>query len=253
MNVKQEINNLKQFSNLNELNVVCAGLYNHGKSSLLNMLVDDFNEMTFKVADKRETSSIKEIKKDNLLFVDTPGLDALNKDDDVVSKAIKYRDVVMFVHNVATGELVKNEIEFIKNLKKEYGENVIIVLSRIDQVSEEILYEIENKIKEQLKGIFYEVKIYKVSVKRYKKGKFENKQLLVQKSGVEKLKNDLFSLNTNVRKNRIKQLKSQIEIYVNKEKEKITQQISKIKKDKEELKADIEADIKKIVNNIKSI
>ena len=39
--------------------VTCMGLYNHGKSTLLNTLVKDFEHQTFKTADVRETSKIK--------------------------------------------------------------------------------------------------------------------------------------------------------------------------------------------------
>ena len=35
--------------------IVVFGLYNHGKSTLLNQLIGDYNNGTFKVADTRET------------------------------------------------------------------------------------------------------------------------------------------------------------------------------------------------------
>ena len=52
----EEIGKLSQNASDQEIRVTCIGLYNGGKSSLLNVLIGDFEEITFKVADVRETA-----------------------------------------------------------------------------------------------------------------------------------------------------------------------------------------------------
>jgi len=230
------INRFNEFKNSEALNIICVGLYNHGKSSLLNVLMDDLDKKTFRVADKRETSEVKEVRKGNKVFVDTPGLDALGEDDKKVKEAIKFRDIVLFVHNVATGELARNEIEFLEELKNEYGKNIYVILSRIDQIDEETLKKTEEKIKSQIKDL----EVFKVSVNRYIKGKKENKQLLLKKSGVEELKNKLNSLNFEaVRKERVEKLKNKILKDIEIKREKLLQKLEKIRKRKNEIKNNI--------------
>ena len=51
-----EIERLESNLKKNEINITCIGLYNHGKSSLLNVLIDDYDMKTFKTADARKTS-----------------------------------------------------------------------------------------------------------------------------------------------------------------------------------------------------
>lgn len=43
------LNRVKSSLNNKNVSFVCLGLYNHGKSSLLNALIDDYNDETFKV------------------------------------------------------------------------------------------------------------------------------------------------------------------------------------------------------------
>jgi len=125
----------------NNVIVTCMGLYNHGKSTLLNVLVKDFKHETFKTADVRETSANKTVQYGNIKFVDTPGLNAKKNDDKRVMDAVKESDINLLVHTVTTGEFVEKEIEFLNNVKKHWEnpqkfiDRTIFVVSRVNKAN----------------------------------------------------------------------------------------------------------------------
>jgi len=184
------------------ITVTCMGLYNHGKSTLLNTLIKDFEYKTFKTADVRETSVNKTIEFGSIKFVDTPGLNARVHDDKRVMDAIKESDINLFVHTVTTGEFVENEIEFLNNVKKhwknpqEFINRTIFVATRIDKASNDT--DITNTVKKMYTQIYEifncEATIIPVSAVRYTKGKVESKALLVKKSNIEVLEKSMKNL-----------------------------------------------------------
>ena len=197
----ETINTLKSAVENNEIIVTCMGLYNHGKSSLLNVLVGDFEEKTFKVADVRETAQNKKLKIDNITYVDTPGLNAKEHDDKRVMDAAKESDINIFVHNVNTGEFVAKEIEFLHMIKtnwkypQEFIERTIFVLSRIDEAGNED--DIENtiaKMKQQIRDIFGIDSLFvPVSSKDYIEGINAKENELIELSNISQLKKNLDS------------------------------------------------------------
>jgi GTPase Era involved in 16S rRNA processing len=196
---KDELEKLETFQNalkVDEVSISCIGLYNHGKSTLLNALIGDFEDKTFKTADTRETVESKSVKVGNKIFVDTPGLNAKESDDKVVFETVLNSDINLFVHTVTTGEFSKDEIDSLNKIKtlwknpQEFLERTIFVLSRVDKASNEIdVSNTASKMNKQLKDIFGVSlsKIVPISSIRYKKGRLENKQLLIEKSGIPEL------------------------------------------------------------------
>lgn len=179
------------------INVTCMGLYNHGKSSLLNVLVKDFDEKTFKTADIRETIANKSFEYGNINYIDTPGLNAEEYDDKRVYDAVKESDINLFVHTVTTGAFVEKEIEFLNKVKdnwenpEEFINRTIFVLSRVDKIGndEDIDFTID-EMNNQINKIFNSKPlIIPVSALRYKNGKVGNKNILVKKSNLELLEN----------------------------------------------------------------
>lgn len=76
--------------------LVNAGRMNHGKSSLLNSLIGQ-SEDYFEVQDRRTTVKNKEYQYDeNIIFVDTPGLNADDNDDREAIKAYKKASLILF-------------------------------------------------------------------------------------------------------------------------------------------------------------
>jgi len=147
---KDEISSLKNMQKSiyeNQIIVTCVGLYNHGKSTLLNVLIKDFEYTTFKTADARETIINKAVLYNNIKYVDTPGLNAQEDDDEKVMKVVENSDITLFVHNVNTGEFNKAEINFLQQIQKhwknpkEFIERTIFVLSRIDESNDKEIYE----------------------------------------------------------------------------------------------------------------
>jgi len=213
------LDTLKKAINNDSVTITCMGLYNHGKSTLLNALIKDYTNETFKTADIRETSKNKSVKYGDITFVDTPGLNAKEHDDKRVMNAIKESDINLFVHTVTTGEFAGKEMEFLQNVKKhwknpqEFIERTIFVVSRVDKAnSEEDIINTINKMKQQILEIFgVESMIVPVSAMRYIKGKQDDKKLMVKKSNIElleklikKLNNELFNSIQENRKRRVK-------------------------------------------------
>ncbi|HFU74738.1 MAG TPA: hypothetical protein ENK66_00680 [Arcobacter sp.] len=183
----------------NQINVTCVGLYNHGKSTLLNVLVEDFNYKTFQAADVRTTTKSKSVKVGDITYIDTPGLNAQKHDDKRVMDAIRSSDITLFVHNITTGEFSKKEIEFLDRVKKywknpqEFINRTIFVLSRIDTVnSEQDIVDALHKMQKQIQEIFEtKATIIPVSSIRYAKGILENKKILQKKSNITQMKETL--------------------------------------------------------------
>ncbi len=175
-----------------EIIATCMGLYNHGKSYLLNALIGDKEKQSFKTADTRETSENKKFKHNNITFVDTPGLNAKKHDDKRVMDAVKKSDINLFVHNVNTGEFTEVEINFFNNINKhwsnpqEFCQRTIFVLSRIDEVSnDEDIEKTAIRMKQQIKDIFdFDCTILPVSSKDYIDGLIDNENELIQISNI---------------------------------------------------------------------
>ncbi len=207
----QAINDLTQAIKDDNIVITCMGLYNHGKSSLLNALIKDFENKTFKTADTRETTSNKKVTYNNITFVDTPGLNAQKHDDKRVMDAVKQSDINIFVHNVNTGEFVATEVEFFHNIKKhwknpqDFIERTIFVLSRIDEAnSDDDVKNTAIRMRKQLQEIFgVDGHIVPISSKDYVDGMIENENDLVELSNMLTLEDITTKLQTKL----IKQIK----------------------------------------------
>ena len=182
----------KTWENANLLtNVVVIGIMNHGKSTMLNALIDDTDDSTFKVADKRETQKPQREERDGICWTDTPGFDADEADDNKALEGITQLEVGLFVHKASTGELHANEVEVLHKLanKREeaFLENTCIVLN--DDISDDEKLEILlDRIDTQLKDILgRRLEIFPCNPKSYQKGLREHKKILMGKSGIAEL------------------------------------------------------------------
>lgn len=243
------------------ITVTCMGLYNNGKSTLLNALINDLEGKTFETADIRKTKVNKKVKYNNIIFVDTPGLNAREHDDKRVMDAVKESDINLFVHTITTGEFVKKEIDFLYNVKKywknpqEFINRTIFVVSRIDNANNEsdITNTIE-KMDKQISEIFdSKALLLPVSSLRYIKGQKEKKNIMIKRSNIELLQKSIANLNDksldSIQKTRKKRLEDTYDDLIKRFNSKFEEkklEISKQKKIEKEYNNSLNHDIKKI-------
>jgi len=185
--------------------ITCAGVYNSGKSSLLNALSGTDH---FKVGDIPTTATIDELDNGDFYYIDTPGLNANNYDNITARKAFKDADVIIFVSNIQNGGLNAAEAEYLKELSDILGgkENLklqtIFVLSNLHQINDEnvskVVQEHAANIEKAI-GIRPE-SIYTTDSVTYQNGITEDQQSLRNMSGIENLKKDIPVLLEKVRK-----------------------------------------------------
>ena len=181
------------------VHIVNAGNMNHGKSSIFNSLLDHIH---FAEEDIRTTVvADKALWQENVYLVDTPGLDAEDIDDTEAYKAYPRANVIVFVHTLGTGELHANELEAINKIKTLFAsedffwQHFCLVLTAADAQDEENLAKIKDKIMLDVKNICggEKFRTFVVSNPRYRKGRDENKAVLLNKSGIAELRDYLQS------------------------------------------------------------
>lgn len=231
-----------------------AGLLKAGKSSLFNALCGNEHFETDVI---RCTVKNKSRDLDDYILVDTPGLDANEHDTEVSFEGYKDSDLIIFVHNSIDGELSQVEIDGIKQISNLFGEvneflpKCILVLSNADQKYDSI-DTLKKVIQNQCKNLFRAEFAFVVDVNStgYMKGIFENKNLLVQASNINKLKELLDNILTP------KEFQSLFNMYVHTLIDDLKNDIEieqeKVQKLKEDKKKSL-IDTKKIEQAIKSI
>ena len=173
--------------------IAVAGRMNHGKSSLLNSLIGD---NIFKVQDIRETTANSRYELfEDVLLVDTPGLDANINDDAIANVAYESSNIILFVHNYNVGDFHKGELEALKRIadfhnSEAFGDRFILVLTGKDAVTDQNDRElIKLKLLKDIKHFcgLHNFPIFEVSNTTFMKGKSENKEKLITYSGIPTL------------------------------------------------------------------
>ncbi|WP_366118080.1 GTPase [uncultured Campylobacter sp.] len=182
-------------------NVVCIGLYNHGKSSLLNALTQNYDNALFKVADKRETTENKSYEFNGIVYTDTPGLNAVIQDDELAFEAVISSDVNIFVHSQNDGELSKKEVEYLQNLVSKYCTaqmligKTVFVMNHIESLNDEEIKKAKQRFVQQIKEVFgLDPILLTAKTVSYIKAMRENKAVLAKQSGVEEIKEQVLKL-----------------------------------------------------------
>ena len=185
--------------------ITCAGIYNSGKSSVLNALTDSDH---FAVGDIPTTASIDEYEHNGFLYVDTPGLNANNFDNETAQKAFKDADVILFVTNMLSGGLSAAEADYLKKLAEILGgtdnlkEQTIFAMSNLHQVSKDSVDEIINEHSKSIESTlgFKPKKIISFDSVTYWEGKRSGSDQLISASGLNNLKAEIISVENNVSK-----------------------------------------------------
>ncbi len=111
--------------------VAIVGEVNTGKSTLIKRLTGNQEIKVSPIPGETVTSKYYSYK--DLVLVDTPGLNDINKNiTKKITKELKnYKNVVLFL-NAAGTVLSKNELDLYHKLKK-YKVNILIVINKVDK------------------------------------------------------------------------------------------------------------------------
>lgn len=176
------------------INIINAGIMNHGKSSLFNSLMD---KKIFAAQDVRTTVVNQAVQWfENIYMIDTPGLEAEESDDIAAYDAYRRANMIIFVHNVKVGELHEKELNAINKIKTLFNNDEFfcnhfcLALTFKDSDSEDNILSIHKKALDDIKnhcGIS-NFRNFIVSNSRYQKGVEENKKNMVLQSGIPELR-----------------------------------------------------------------
>lgn len=178
--------------------IMFFGLYNAGKSSLLNELLRDD---VAKVADVPTTDHVDYYNWRGYTIADTPGVGAPIEHEEVTNEAIRKADVVLFVMTNA-GSFEKKE-NYVRMKDIVYaGKKVIIVINDksdfLPQERYEEMMQVQQKIYDNMMALDIDnVKerftILFVNAKLAHKGRMANKPLLWEKSQIAELESYILS------------------------------------------------------------
>ena len=176
--------------------VAACGIYNAGKSSLLNMLAGQFEQgaEAFKTGAARVTSEVSELDIAGVTLVDMPGVDGVEDDDETAWQGVLGGDCYLYVHRLMAAEFEQSELRFLNLLKEQVRgleSRLALVISQIDEVGDP---EEAARREATIRASFAEEVgfqprwTFAVSATRYRKGQVEGKPGLVDISGIPELK-----------------------------------------------------------------
>ena len=178
--------------------IMFFGLYNAGKSSLLNELLRDD---VAKVADVPTTDHVDYYNWRGYTIADTPGVGAPIEHEEVTNEAIRKADVVLFVMTNAGSFEKKENYVRMKDIV-DAGKKVIIVINDksdfLPQERYEEMMQVQQKIYDNMMALDIDnVKerftILFVNANLAHKGRMANKHLLWEKSQIAELESYILS------------------------------------------------------------
>ena len=180
-----------------EPEIMVYGIYNAGKSSILNELM---GEDKAKVEDVPTTDSVDYYDWQGYKIADTPGIFAPIEHEEVTEAHLKKADIVLFVMST-TGSNEKAENYQRMKAIADAGKKIIIVLNdkngdlgRRDDVIQTIKQKVDTNMRQVgIDNVDEKYCIVTVNAARAKKGRVENKAALVAKSGLYELRDVILS------------------------------------------------------------
>lgn len=169
--------------------IVCTGIYNAGKSTLLNALA---GKEIFPTGDIPTTKKMAQAEFGGAVYIDTPGLNAMEEDDRETQAAYEAADFILFVANAQDGGISAAEALWLQKLKERYGslqQRLIFVLTHSAQVDPEQLPMIQEKVCGDIsKAVdFTPNQILCVDSITFQDGAADNELLLMEASGIPQL------------------------------------------------------------------
>ena len=98
------------------IKIANTGMVSSGKSSLYNILTGNTEKEQFPTGAARTTTSADSYHHEGIEYIDTPGIDVRDEDDSIAFDTIVRSDIILMVHNIKTGPLIKNEVDWLKRI-----------------------------------------------------------------------------------------------------------------------------------------
>lgn len=176
------------------LRIAVCGLMNAGKSALLNALTGHLDKEFFETKAVRSTKTVQTFTQGAITYVDTPGIDANDEDDQHAWRGLATADIILFAHNLGTGTLETVEVEFLKELKRRRPDIealLLVVLTHAESASEQRQDRLD-AIGAILATVFSAPRtLIPTSFTAYRKGVVEQKAALIEHSGIKGLHHHL--------------------------------------------------------------
>ena len=175
--------------------IMVYGIYNAGKSSIINELLGDDLAA---VNDKPDTDSVDEYEWNGYTIADTPGVGAPIKHEEVTTEHLRRADIVMFVM-ASTGSNEKDDNYRRLKAITDAGKKVIIIINDKNGdlgSNDQELGIITTKVKENLRQYNLDSNDYVITIvnaKRARDGRIKNKPALIEKSNIQELKGIILS------------------------------------------------------------
>lgn len=208
-----------------EPEIMVYGIYNAGKSSILNELI---GEDRAKVEDVPTTDTVTYYDWQGYKIADTPGIGAPIKHEEVTQAHLKKADIVLFVMST-TGS--NEKAENYKRMKEiaDAGKKIIIILNDKGGdlgYNDENIQAIKRKVAVNMKqtgidNVDEKYCIVTVSAELARQGRLENEPLFIEQSGLAELKDVILSelkrtTSFDLLRGGIKQLENVLEDFIGK-------------------------------------
>lgn len=168
--------------------VVVCGLLKAGKSSLLNALTGHLDDEFFVTNAARATTTVSSNLVNGVEYIDTPGIDATDGDDDTAWEGLVNADIILFVHHLRNGEIDTQELDFVKELQRRrphLGNEMMVVFSNAESAQQNKEIVVDKLYKTLTSILDHCPPPFLTSFTTYRKGVTENKPALIRHSGFE--------------------------------------------------------------------
>lgn len=179
-----------------EVKIMVYGVYNAGKSTLINALI---GQEVARMADVPETDKVSTYDWQEFRIMDTPGVDAPIEHENITEEQLLKVDGVVFVVNsVGVVEEEKTLAKLMDILAS--GKKVFLVMNEKNELTDEDFIKLKDQthqllqsmaVERGLKNVLKDIPITRVNARSALKGRVENKQGLVAKSGITRLESEL--------------------------------------------------------------
>ncbi|HCJ7271247.1 TPA: dynamin family protein [Vibrio cholerae] len=179
-----------------DLSVMVYGIYNAGKSTLINALTGSEVAAT---GDIPLTDKITSYQWNNFCILDTPGIDAPLEHEQVTKAQMLKADVVVFVVNPSGAAEEEKTLTSIIDLIIE-KKKLFLVFNEKNLLSQEDFIRLKNDTRKRLQilavekgvdSVLADIPIFRINAARALKGKLSMQQGLIEHSGITELESAL--------------------------------------------------------------